>query len=170
MHVTENLSETPVSVKWSGFKEATTGKVHLASLSVKPTSEHYQTSQVSSRHCSFLPGLKRTLLPFLSALRTNLNPFKCFLYFIKSDSNQPFLSVDYQQLWLPIYLNLPIPPFLRGACIPNQVVKPLLLTSCQSTSHYLQIQATRLGIFVCFHIVTSQRLQLTTPKHLRSSH
>lgn len=53
MHVTENLSETPVSVKWSGFKADTTGKVHLASVSVKPTWEHYEASQVSFRHDSF---------------------------------------------------------------------------------------------------------------------
>lgn len=162
--------QKPVSVKWSGFKEVTTGKVHLASLSVKPTSEHYQTSQISFRHCSFLPGLKRTLLPFLLALRTNLNSFKCFLYFIKSDNNQPFPSVDYQQLRLPIYLHLSIPSFLRGACISNEAVKPLLITSCQSTSHYLQIQPAGLGGFACFHRVTRQRLELTTPKYIRNSH
>ena len=107
-----------------GLKQSQLEKVHLASLSVKPTSEHCETS-VSSRHYCFLAGLQGTRLPFPSALHTNLLLFQLFSVLLLKRQHSVSPICRYQQLWLPIYPHLSVLSLPRGASFPNQVVKPL---------------------------------------------
>lgn len=132
------LRNTSVSKMKGALKHLQLEKVHLASLSVKPTSGSYETSHVSPRHHCFLADPPGTLLHFPSALHTNLWLFQLLSVLLLKKQYSIFPICWYQQLWLPIYLQLSILSLPRGAPFSNQIVKPLL-------THKLSFHLTAFG-------------------------